>query len=150
MLIVEKDIERYLKRKVKSSGGMCLKFPTIHTEGIPDRLVLLPVGEVAFVELKRPEGGRLSEIQKIQISRLRKIGIKVYVIKDKAGVDWLIRKMTKKLPENCPGKESECVFWGVEKGCQLPQDFRCHKEITTEIITEVTSNEECEMGSETQ
>jgi len=132
MLTVEKDIETYLKNKVEAAGGMCLKFPTIHTEGIPDRIVLLPIGNVAFVELKRPEGGRLSEIQKYQINKLRNIGLQVYVIKDKQGVDWLVRKMAKTVAKNCPKDETKCVFFDDNKGCMLPKDMTCHKEIINE------------------
>lgn len=94
MLTLEKDIEAYLKRQVESHGGLCLKFPATYVEGITDRIVILPEGRVYFVELKRPKGGVLSEIQKYWQSRLKALGCRVMVIKNKAEVDALIEEVT--------------------------------------------------------
>ena len=41
-------------KRVKALGGICWKLPAIWYRNIPDRLVLLPSGKVAFIELKRP------------------------------------------------------------------------------------------------
>ena len=40
----EKYIERKLRDMVKEKGGMALKFVSPGTDGVPDRLVLLPGG----------------------------------------------------------------------------------------------------------
>ena len=85
----ERSAENKLRDGVKKLGGMALKMvPTV--SGIPDRLVLLPGGVVYFVELKRQSGGRLSEIQKVQISRLRAMGYDVVVLRGTDEVaEWL-------------------------------------------------------------
>lgn len=90
---IEHDIENYLARKVKALGGKCIKLIALHEKGIPDRLVVLPKGRVGFVELKRPKGGRLSEMQKYQIEKLRGLGCKVYVAKNYDEVDTLLAEM---------------------------------------------------------
>lgn len=50
----EKDIEKKLSLMVKKAGGIAVKFVSPSFDGMPDRLVLLPDGVIAFVELKAP------------------------------------------------------------------------------------------------
>ena len=47
----EKEVEQALVRSVKKAGGLCMKFTCPGMDGVPDRLVLLPIGKCAFVEL---------------------------------------------------------------------------------------------------
>ena len=75
--MLEKHIERKLTDAIKSRDGMALK--QIGMAGIPDRLVLLPNGKCAFVELKAP-GEKPRKLQKIRMKQLRKLGLKTYVI----------------------------------------------------------------------
>lgn len=93
MLVVERDIELFLKKRVEHFGGKCIKLPAMFEEGIPDRLVILPHGVVVFVELKRPKGGRLSEMQKYQIGVLKKLGCNVYVVHNYAEVDKMLEEL---------------------------------------------------------
>lgn len=90
----EKDIEQYLKRGVeRDHGGLCIKVSPENVKGIPDRLVVLPPdGRCVWVELKRSKDGRLSELQKYQHDKLRKIGARVEVIWSREDVDDFIRK----------------------------------------------------------
>lgn len=77
--MLEKQIENKLTRSVKKVGGIALKFISPSFAGMPDRLVLLPDGVFAFVELKAP--GKMP--RPLQVSRhkmLRSLGFKVYVI----------------------------------------------------------------------
>lgn len=87
----EKDIEQYLKRGVeRDHGGLCIKVSPENVKGIPDRLVVLPPdGRCVWVELKRKDG-RLSELQKYQHARLRKIGADVAVVWSREDVDKLM------------------------------------------------------------
>ena len=48
----EKQIEQRLSAAVKKSSGLALKFVSPSFAGMPDRLVLLPDGKMAFVEVK--------------------------------------------------------------------------------------------------
>jgi len=59
---------------VEELGGMALKLAVQGIRGFPDRTVVLPVGRVNFVEVKRPKGGRLSRHQQDWISTLRGMG----------------------------------------------------------------------------
>ena len=52
--MLEKQIEQKLSLMVKQQGGLALKFVSPSFVGMPDRLVLLPDGIIAFVELKTP------------------------------------------------------------------------------------------------
>lgn len=63
MTPLEKDIERALGRMVGKHGGRCLKWVCPGWLGVPDRLCLLPGGRIYFVEVKRPEGGRVGLMQ---------------------------------------------------------------------------------------
>ena len=75
--MLETEIERKLVVVVKAHGGMCLKQTGI--AGIPDRLVLLPGGQAAFVELKAP-GEKPRKLQRMRIKQLQKLGFRCYVI----------------------------------------------------------------------
>lgn len=82
----EKEIEKYLTKRVKEIGGKAYKFTSVGNAGMPDRLVCLPNGEVIFVELKAPNG-RLSKRQAYQINKLISLKAVVYVLNSKTAVD---------------------------------------------------------------
>jgi hypothetical protein len=48
----EKTLERKLVERVKAMGGIAPKLVSPGFSGMPDRLVLLPGGKMAFVEVK--------------------------------------------------------------------------------------------------
>ena len=50
----EKQIEQKLVKAVKAEGGMCPKLVSPGTDGMPDRMVLLPEAHIGFVEVKAP------------------------------------------------------------------------------------------------
>lgn len=85
----EKDIEKYLRDKVKAAGGRAYKFVSPGNTGVPDRIVLFPSGRIVFVELKAP-GKKPTELQKLQHERIRNLGFMVLVIDSKEQVDGLI------------------------------------------------------------
>jgi len=75
----ERDIERKLVTAVKERGGLCWKFTSPGTAGVPDRIVLMPQGRMFFVEVKAP-GQKPRKIQEVIHKRLRALGFRVYVI----------------------------------------------------------------------
>ena len=81
----ESATETRLTRAVRRAGALTFKLaPT--TAGIPDRIVVWPIGVVDFVEVKA-EDGRLSPIQRRRISDLRENGASVHVVYGHDGVD---------------------------------------------------------------
>ena len=84
----EKYIEQKLVRDVKKRGGICLKLASTGLDGIPDRLVLMAKGKIAFVELKAPEQ-KPRKLQLVRIKKLKELGFNAYVldnVKDIGGV----------------------------------------------------------------
>ena len=75
----EKQIENKLATEAKKVGGIALKFVSPSFDGMPDRLVLLPDGHIAFVELKAP-GKKPRPLQLSRHRLLRSLGFRVYVI----------------------------------------------------------------------
>ncbi len=82
----EKDVETYLREQVKKAGGRAYKFVSPGNDGVPDRLVCLPGGRAAFVELKAP--GKVSRpLQRSQQEFLKLLGFRVETINSKQQVD---------------------------------------------------------------
>lgn len=77
--MLESYIESRLKAGVEKLGGKCLKFTTPGMRGAPDRIVLLPPGQVWFVETKAPRG-YLDPIQKAYHRHLIALGFRVSVL----------------------------------------------------------------------
>ncbi len=86
----EKSIEQYLVKKVKAMGGRAYKFVSPGNDGVPDRMICLPGGKVSFVELKA-SGKQPTQLQTLQIQRLRDLGFIVEVIDSQERVDMLLR-----------------------------------------------------------
>lgn len=74
----EKSLERYLTEHVAAMGGVCLKYYNPNVAGYPDRVILMPGGSTTWVELKGAEG-RLSELQRYRVKKLREMGHAVNV-----------------------------------------------------------------------
>ncbi len=71
--VSEKSVEDYLRRQVKQAGGRAYKFVSPGNAGVPDRLVALPGGQIAFVELKAP-GKKPTSLQRKKMHELQKLG----------------------------------------------------------------------------
>jgi len=88
----EKNIEETLRQTVKCKGGLALKFVSPGFDGVPDRLVLLPEGRIAFVEAKAPN----KKPRPLQLARhrmLRQLGFRVYVLDCKEDIAKFIKEM---------------------------------------------------------
>ena len=75
----EKLIEQNLVLAVRRMGGIAPKFVSPGWAGAPDRLVLLPGGRLAFVEVKAP-GKTLRPLQVRRKGQLEALGFRVYLI----------------------------------------------------------------------
>lgn len=81
----EKDVERHFVEKAPDDAW-AIKLNPIGLRGLPDRMLLLPGGQVIFVELKIPTG-RVSRVQTVVHERLRKLGFRVEVLWSREQVD---------------------------------------------------------------
>lgn len=93
-IIRERDIERYLVKRVKTAGGEVRKVKWIGRAGAPDRVVMLDnrtshMLPTVWVELKAP-GEKSTAAQLREHSRMRSVGQHVMVIDSFADVDWLL------------------------------------------------------------
>ena len=75
--MLEKEIEARLRRLIHEGGGLCLKFESPGFTGVPDRIILVPGGAVAFVELKAP-GKKERPRQRYVQKQLRALGCTVF------------------------------------------------------------------------
>ncbi|WP_028125410.1 VRR-NUC domain-containing protein [Eremococcus coleocola] len=78
----EIEIEQKLVKAVADRMGWCLKWTSQSLTGIPDRIVLLPGGKIAFVEVKAP-GEKPRKLQIRRMNQLQALGFNCYVL-DKA------------------------------------------------------------------
>ena len=88
----ERTIEKELVARVKAKGGIARKFTSPGFDGMPDRLVLLPSGRMAFVELKAP-GKKPRALQMARHRLLRRLGFKVYVIDEINQIDSVLEEI---------------------------------------------------------
>ena len=79
MQIREKSIEKRLVIAVRQRQGLCPKWVSPGLDGVPDRIILLPGGRIAFAELKAP-GRPLRPLQRRRRTQLQALGFRVYVI----------------------------------------------------------------------
>ncbi len=89
----EKQIERYLVKKVKEKKGLCLKWTSPGNAGVPDRIVISPYGEIHFVELKA-EGRKnnLSAVQNAMFMKINQCGRHVFILSSIEEVDNFVER----------------------------------------------------------
>ena len=88
----EKTIEHKLVKAVKAEGGMCPKLVSPGTDGMPDRMVLLPEAHIGFVEVK----ARGKEPRRLQVKRheqLRELGFQVSVLDDPEQIPGILKEV---------------------------------------------------------
>lgn len=88
----EKALEQKLVKAVKAAGGIAPKFISPGLAGMPDRLVLLPEGKIAFIEVK----GYGIKPRPLQIKRhktLRRLGFKVYVLDEQRQIGVILNEI---------------------------------------------------------
>lgn len=85
----EKLIEQRLIRAVKAAGGIAVKFVSPGYDGMPDRIVLLPGGKMAFVEVKA-HGMKPRPLQIRRHVLIRQLGFLVYVLDDERQIGGIL------------------------------------------------------------
>ena len=85
----EKAIEKKLVQEVKAVGGIAPKFTCPSFDGMPDRIVLLRGGHMAFVEAKAP-GEKPRPLQLARHRLLRGLGFRVYVLDDERQIGGIL------------------------------------------------------------
>ena len=88
----EKIIEQKLAAAVKKHGGICPKFTSPGFDGMPDRIVLMPNGKMAFVEVKAL-GEKPRPLQLARHGMLKRLGFKVYVLDSMEQIETIIQEI---------------------------------------------------------
>lgn len=88
----EKHIEQKLVAAVKGMGGRALKLVSPGYDGMPDRLVLMPYGRMAFVEVKAP-GMKPRPLQSRRHEMLRNLGFLVYVLDEERQIQQILKEI---------------------------------------------------------
>lgn len=78
----EKDIEKRLTLEVKKRGGLALKFVSPSMAGVPDRIIIMEGGRIAFIETKAL-GGKLRPLQLKRKAQIEALGVRVYCVDNK-------------------------------------------------------------------
>jgi hypothetical protein len=89
--MLEKQVEKYLVKKVKEAGGLTYKWISSVT-GVPDRIVFLSE-RCYLVELKT-ETGVLSPRQIHVFDELGEAGFPVYILRNQEDIAGFIREAT--------------------------------------------------------
>ena len=88
----EREIESKLRDAVKAAGGVCWKFTSPGTAGVPDRIILMPHGRIAFAETKAP-GEKPRALQLSRHRLLRRLGFNVFVLDSKDDIRKIIEEV---------------------------------------------------------
>ena len=85
----EKTVEQYLCDAALRHGGRAYKWVSPGRVGVPDRLVVLPGGNLFGVECKAP--GKTPTVLQARIhAELRALGLEVAVVDSREAVDLLM------------------------------------------------------------
>lgn len=92
--MLEREVERKLVKAVNNYDGVCWKFTSPGTAGVPDRIILMKGGRMAFVEVKAP-GEKLRPLQISRHRLLRRLGFKVYVLDNVDDIQMILKEVMK-------------------------------------------------------
>lgn len=97
----EKEIERKLTCEAKKRGGLAAKFVSPGFDGMPDRILLIPDGKMAFVEVKAP-GKSPRPLQMARHKLLRELGFMVFILDDASQIGGIFDAVqSTRLPKVC-------------------------------------------------
>lgn len=104
--ISEAELEKAFREAVKKAGGKAYKYVSPGTNGVPDRLVVLPGNKIGFVEIKAP-GKRSRPDQCFRQRQLEDMGCYVGVLDDPDMIPVFIREILKHPSDGRPGPGEE-------------------------------------------
>lgn len=85
----EKKLESDFGKRIKAMGGESIKFTSPTHSGVPDRLVMVPLGVTCFVEFKST-GEKLEPLQAWWQRRLKVLEVKHFVVDEPEMIDVVI------------------------------------------------------------
>jgi hypothetical protein len=85
----EKEIEKKLALEAKKRGGLAVKFVSPGFDGMPDRILLMPDGKIAFVEVKATSK-RPRPLQMARHKLLRGLGFSVFILDDESQIGGIL------------------------------------------------------------
>ena len=77
--MLERDIEKRVKEYARSKGFLAYKFTSPAHIGVPDGLLISPVGFVIFMEFKQT-GKKPTAMQQREIDRINQHGVLALVV----------------------------------------------------------------------
>ena len=86
LLDSEKDIEKYLRDRVKELGGFYRKVVYQDRQGAPDDWCFFPCGKLVIVECKGPKG-RVDRQQVAEREELWKMGFNVHFVFSRVDIE---------------------------------------------------------------
>lgn len=90
--MLESEVEKKLCKRVKEIGGRAFKFVSPGQNGVPDRIILVPMGRIYFVETKAP-GKKMRRLQEWVANGIRNLGFEVLRIDTVEKVEEFIRQV---------------------------------------------------------
>ena len=85
----ERDVEKYLRRKLTAIGCLFLKWVSPGEDGVPDRILIMPGGKICFVEVKT-DAGHMTGLQMMWQRKLRKMGCGAVTVYGMTGAEELV------------------------------------------------------------
>ena len=93
--MLESEVEKKLCKRVKEElHGRAFKFVSPGQNGVPDRIILVPMGRIYFVETKAP-GKKLRRLQEWVAAEIRRLGFEVIRIDTIGKVEMFIHQVKK-------------------------------------------------------
>ena len=95
----EKCIEIQLRNEARKRGGLCLKWVSPGTKGVPDRIIIWPGGRIHFIEVKT-KAGVLSGSQQHIFCELINHRADVFIIRGMDDVSRYMKKIDEDLKDD--------------------------------------------------
>ena len=110
----EQEIEAYMRKELTGAGCLFLKWVSPGNAGVPDRIAILPGGEVVFLELKTDDG-RPTPVQQWWQREIRKRGCIVRVVRGMEEAESMVRVLRSMIPRAPEDATALADPWRDEK-----------------------------------